>query len=113
MPATFTLDEQPDAWVLTARGDIDYADSPAFGACVESLLSGSPSAAIVDLSKIRFLDSSGLGLLLRLYREYGADSPRLVLIPSRPVSDVLDLTRLSDRFVTAPDLASARAALIA
>jgi len=111
MPATFTLDEHPDAWILTALGEIDYADSPAFRSCVECLLSGAPPAAIVDFSKIGFLDSSGLGQLLRLHREYDADSRRLVLIPSKPVLSVLDLTRLSERFTTAPDLASARAAL--
>jgi anti-anti-sigma factor len=112
MPAKFTLDQHPDAWVLTAQGEIDYADSPAFRSCVECLLAGSPPAAIIDLSKIRFLDSSGLGLLLRLHREYDADSRRMVLIPSKPVSGVLDLTRLADRFVTAPDLETARAALV-
>lgn len=111
MPATFTLDEHPDAWVLTAQGEIDYADSPAFTSCVECLLSGSPPAAIIDLSRTRYLDSSGLGLLLRLHREYGADSHPLVLIPSAPVTSVLDLTRLTDRFTTVPDLASAYAAL--
>jgi anti-anti-sigma factor len=111
MPASFSIDEHPDAWVLTARGELDYADNAAFRSCIESVLSARPAAIVVDLSDIRYLDSSGLGLLLRLHREYGAESGRLVLVPSEPVRGVLEITRLTDLFATSADLAAALGSL--
>jgi len=111
MPASFSIDEHPEAWVLTARGELDYADNAAFRTCIETVVNGKPAAIIVDLSQIQYLDSSGLGLLLRLHREYGAESGRLVLVPSESVRGVLEITRLSDLFTTATDIAAAFASL--
>jgi anti-anti-sigma factor len=111
MPASFSIDEHPEAWVLTARGELDYADNAAFRTSIETVLRAKPTAIVVDLSNILYLDSSGLGLLLRLHREYGAESGRLVLIPSESVRGVLEITRLSDLFATANDIAAAFAAL--
>jgi anti-sigma B factor antagonist len=89
------------------RGELDWADNAAFRACIESVLAACPAVCIVDMSDISYLDSSGLGLLLRLHREYGAGSGRLVLIPSATVRGVLEITRLTDLFATQPDLAAA------
>jgi anti-sigma B factor antagonist len=111
MPASFSIDELPEAWVLTARGELDYADNAAFRSCIESVLAGGPDAIVVDMSDIHYLDSSGLGLLLRLHREYGAESGRLVLVPSESVRGVLEITRLTNLFATSPDVAAAISSL--
>lgn len=111
MPASIRIDEGPDTWVLTARGELDYADCPTFRSHVQRVLNGMPGACIVDLSGIDYLDSSGLGLLLSLYREYGNAGGRLVLIPSETVDGILDITRLDSLFDTAADMPSALARL--
>jgi anti-sigma B factor antagonist len=111
VPATISSDERPGAWVLTARGELDYADCAAFRSHVDRILRAMPPACIVDLSEIDYLDSSGLGLLLSLYREYGTAGGKLVLIASETVDGILDITRLDTLFATAEDVESALAAL--
>jgi len=107
MPAHIEIDERPGVWVLEARGELDYADCEPFRRHVERILSERPRACIVDLSRIEYLDSSGLGLLLRLYREYTGSGGRLVLVASPAVEGVLEITRLDDLFATADDLGAA------
>jgi anti-sigma B factor antagonist len=107
MPAYIEIDERPGVWVLQARGELDYADCEAFRRSIERVLSAMPRACIVDLSGIDYLDSSGLGLLLRLYREYTGAGGRLVLIASAVVEGVLEITRLDELFATADDLGAA------
>jgi anti-sigma B factor antagonist len=113
VPATISTDERPGAWVLTARGELDYADCAAFRSHVDRVLQAMPSACIVDLSEIDYLDSSGLGLLLSLYREYGNAGGKLVLVASETVDGILDITRLDNLFATADDVESALAGLSA
>lgn len=111
MPATISTDEREEAWVLTARGELDYADCAMFRSHVDHVVEAMPAACIVDLSQIEYLDSSGLGLLLSLYREYGIAGGRLVLIASETVDGILDITRLDNLFATADDVDSALAGL--
>jgi anti-sigma B factor antagonist len=100
MPAAMSIDERPGVWVLTARGELDYADCAAFRSQVERIVSAMPAACIVDLSGIDYLDSSGLGLLLSLYREYGGAGGKLVLVASDTVDGILEITRLDNVFTT-------------
>lgn len=107
MAAQIEIDEKPDVWVLQARGELDYADCEPFRRQIEHIVAEMPRACIVDLSRIEYLDSSGLGLLLRLYREYAGSGGRLVLIASATVDGILEITRLDDLFATAADMGTA------
>jgi anti-sigma B factor antagonist len=107
MPAAMSIDERPGVWVLTARGELDYAECATFRKQVERIVSAMPAACVVDLSGIDYLDSSGLGLLLSLYREYGGAGGRLVLVASDTVDGILEITRLDDVFTKADTVGSA------
>jgi anti-sigma B factor antagonist len=111
MPARIEIHERPDVWVLEASGELDYADCEAFRHQIDRVVTEMPRVCIVDLSGIEYLDSSGLGLLLRLYREYSTAGGRLVLIASAVVDGILEITRLDDLFVTADDLGTALASI--
>ena len=102
-----SIDELSDAWVLAVKGELDYGESAAFRIEVERILRARPAAVIVDFSQVDYLDSSGLGLLLSLSREYGETDGQLVLVPSEPVDAVLEMTRLKGVFTLEADVASA------
>jgi anti-sigma B factor antagonist len=76
---------------------------------IDRILKSAPPATIVDLSGLEYLDSSGLGLLLSLSKEYGAQGGKLVLVTSETVNNILSLTRLNGIFSTATDLEEAMA----
>jgi anti-sigma B factor antagonist len=73
----------------------------------DRILRAAPPATIVDLSELEYLDSSGLGLLLSLSREYTAGGGRFVLVTNETVDSILDLTRLTGIFSIASDLPEA------
>jgi anti-sigma B factor antagonist len=111
MPLTIDLDQDQPYWTLTLQGDLDYGECASFRMNIDRILKASPKAAIVDLSGLEYLDSSGLGLLLSLSKEYGAQGGKLVLITNETVDNILSLTRLSGIFTTATTMDEALAML--
>lgn len=109
MALTIDLSQEPSLWILTLHGDLDYGECAAFRMNIDRILKSAPPATIVDLSSLEYLDSSGLGLLLSLSKEYGAQGGKLVLVTSETVDNILSLTRLNGIFSTATDLEEAMA----
>jgi anti-anti-sigma factor len=84
---------------VRVRGEIDIATNPSFDAVLDAARGAGVHLLEMDLSQVTFMGSSGLAALLRaqrLMRERGA---RLVLLrPSRAVTDLLEMTKLLERF---------------
>ena len=93
----------PEAEV-DVRGEVDIATTPQFDDAVRVALEDGASVLVMRLADVTFMGSSGLAGLLkaqRLMREAGG---RLVLAePSPAVTDLLDMTKLQDRFRLAGD----------
>ena len=104
MALTIDLDQEPGYWRLTLAGDLDYGECATFRMNIDRILKSAPAATIVDLSDVEYLDSSGLGLLLSLSKEYGQSGGKLVLVTNETVDNILSLTRLNGIFATAPQL---------
>ncbi|MDF1543023.1 MAG: STAS domain-containing protein [Anaerosomatales bacterium] len=109
MSLTIDLTQEPTYWLLKLAGDLDYGECAAFRVNIDRILKNSPPAAIVDLSNLEYLDSSGLGLLLSLSKEFGAQGGRLVLVTNETVDNILSLTRLNGIFSTASSMEDALA----
>ena len=101
------LDQNHLSWTAKVSGDLDYGQCAAFRLFIDRILRESPPAVILDLSLVDYLDSSGLGLLLALSKEYGAIGGRLVLVINETVENILSLTRLDGIFTAATSLAEA------
>jgi anti-sigma B factor antagonist len=101
MTLRINLDQEPSYWKLTLAGDLDYGECSAFRMNIDRILKSAPPATIVDLSGVEYLDSSGLGLLLSLSKEYGQAGGKLVLVTNETVDNILSLTRLNGIFSTA------------
>jgi anti-sigma B factor antagonist len=104
MALTINLDQTPAYWRLTLVGDLDYGECSSFRMNIDRILKSAPPATIVDLSDVEYLDSSGLGLLLSLSKEYGQSGGKLVLVTNETVDNILSLTRLNGIFATAPKI---------
>ncbi|HEY3317496.1 MAG TPA: STAS domain-containing protein [Coriobacteriia bacterium] len=108
MALQIELEQAEEQWTLALSGELDYSECAAFRMNIDRILKASPPATIVDLSHLDYLDSSGLGLLLSLSKEYGAQGGRLVLVTNETVDNILSLTRLNGIFSTAPSLDEAK-----
>jgi anti-sigma B factor antagonist len=111
MSLSIDLVQGESYWLLTLAGDLDYGECASFRMNIDRILKTSPPSTIVDLSDLEYLDSSGLGLLLSLSKEYGAQGGRLVLVTNETVDNILSLTRLNGIFSTATSVDDARAVL--
>ena len=107
MALSMELTQKPGFWVLNLRGDLDYGECASFRMNIDRILKTVPEATVIDLSGLDYLDSSGLGLLLSLSKEYGAGGGKLALVTNAAVDNILSLTRLNGIFATASTMEEA------
>jgi anti-sigma B factor antagonist len=80
------------AW-LTPQGDLDMQNAPSLVRDAQREYAAGAERVVVDLSGVTFLDSSGVGALVTLWRTIG-ETPGTFAIaaPSRPAQSVLTTT---------------------
>ena len=82
--------------VLAERIDLNNFDS--FGDKLEKLSEGTPGHVVLDMEKVRFLDSSGLGAVMSFCKYLnGIDRGLKVANCSSQVLTLFKLTELSDK----------------
>ena len=67
------------ARLVLLRGDINFSNAEATERRVDALVAGAP-AVVVDVTGVRYLDSSGLNLLLRQSRAAGERDAGFVVV---------------------------------
>jgi N-acetylglucosaminyldiphosphoundecaprenol N-acetyl-beta-D-mannosaminyltransferase len=95
--------------VLTVPSRLDFEEVHRIRAEMEATLL-SPTPVVLDLKQVEFIDSTGVGLLIRMQKRARCDGHQLVLTNlSENVRRALELMRLQDFFIVAPNLAAAEA----
>ena len=88
------------AVIVAAQGEIDLRHSPDFHKDLVKICEERPHVLVIHLGAVSYMDSSGVGTLVEIYRrtkEYGG---RMVLVaPTVRVRGVFEITKL-DRFFT-------------
>ncbi len=83
-----------DTWVITVIGEVDLANRERFHAVVEQALFASPAKLIFDLAGVRFMDSSGLGVLLSAANKATSVEVRTPSLAVRRLIELSGLTNL-------------------
>lgn len=65
----FDVIAEPVAGRLDLVGEFDLACGQRFRAARAAILAGGPAEVVVDLTRLRFIDASGIGLLVELGNE--------------------------------------------
>jgi anti-sigma B factor antagonist len=79
--------------VVHVSGELDMATAPELSECLDRLAASSVPAVVVDLSRLTFCDSSGLGVLVTFAHRVEELGTRLVLrSPTPTVRRVFELT---------------------
>ena len=99
---------------MIADGEIDFSSATAMQARIIGAREREATALLIlDLAAVRFIDSSGLGVLLALQRELQGEEGRLVLLcPTDVVRRSLSVTGLDRHFVLAESITAAEAILV-
>jgi anti-sigma B factor antagonist len=84
--------------VVTPAGEIDLAGAPRLKSTLVGLLDEGFMRFVVDLSAVRFLDSTGLGVLIAFSRRLGPDGEVVLAEAPEAVLSLLELTGLAAQF---------------
>ena len=85
--------------IIRVSGELDLSTRDRLQAAIRAVESSQPTTMVLDLRNIRFLDSTGLNLLLAEQAKARAQGRRLLLIrPVGPADRIFRLTLLEDRF---------------
>ncbi|MBM0275422.1 STAS domain-containing protein [Micromonospora tarensis] len=89
--------------VLEARGELDMATSPQLRESLQRLADAGDQHVVLDLAGVGFMDSSGLGALVVMFKAMRDVGGRLSLAAVRPaVHSVLTVTSV-DRVIPVYD----------
>ena len=93
--------------VFHFTGQLDAYSEKRFVEYVADVLKTSSSPAVFDLSKIDFLDSSGLGALVQLAKQCTDQKRSFHLVGNTRVTQTIKLVRLEEFLHLMPDLSTA------
>jgi len=95
----FTVREQDGSNIVAFEGDVDLQSSPdARKILLETVTKGKP--VLIDLSKVNYIDSSGVASLVESFQSARKSGLNLVLVSvSEGALRVLQLARLDKVFV--------------
>lgn len=112
MHVTVSTSQQNGVFVLSFGGDIDVASAVMVRDALDRVIAAGHHVIVLDLGEVRFLDSTGLGVMvgrLKAVRDLGGD---MHLVCSSPrIVRVMSITGLDGVFTIHDSVADAVAAL--
>ena len=90
---------------LALAGELDLTNAGTFTAELQRSERTEAETVIVDMSRLEFIDSTGVAVLVAAWRRAEADGRSLMIVPSSAASvrRVLDLTGLTARLPVATE----------
>jgi anti-anti-sigma factor len=90
------------ASVIAVTGELDLASSPMFEAELARVIESDAEQLILDLRELEFMDSSGLGTLVRAHQRAEETGKQFGLVKGpQQVQRLLTLTGVEDRLTLA------------
>lgn len=90
---------------------LDAAAAPSLRQELAGRFDNRPERVILDLANVAFIDSTGLGVLVSMLKQMGANG-RIVIVGASPaVQRLLQITRLDTLFLQCDSMSAAHAAL--
>ncbi len=90
--------EQGTTIVIELAGECDLAGAAAVRQAIAAALAGRPEYVVFDLSRLTFMDSTGLHITIELAQRADVENARLVIIPGPPaVQRLFDIAGVTER----------------
>lgn len=97
---------------IAPKGALDLASSRELQTRLAELAGENGTEAILDLSGVSFIDSVGLGVVLKASSRFHRQGKRLLIVaPGGPVHRILEFAGVSDRLPVVDSVDEARAQL--
>jgi anti-sigma B factor antagonist len=106
-----TSESIPEGEVVTPAGDVDLSGSPVLRNELRRVQQKRPKRIIVELSRVGYMDSTGLATLVEAMQQGRKFGTRIVLCAlTDRVRSIIEIARLDSVFVIAPSREAARTA---
>lgn len=93
-------EQRGDATILSLRGEIDVYTAPRLRQTIVDLVDGGATRLVVDMEKVDFLDSTGLGVLVEgLKRVKSRDGSLSLVATQDKILKIFDITGLNKAFL--------------
>jgi anti-anti-sigma factor len=87
-----------NAWSILVRGEVDMATAPRLADVIDDTIANGAQVIVVRLEHVSFIDSSGLGVLLKGANRLEAVGGRLFLEGATPVVErLLKVSGITER----------------
>ncbi len=97
--------------VFPLEGEIDLHVSPRIATLLAAVVKGKPQKLVVDLSKVSYIDSSGLAVLIEGMQNVEAYGGKFLIAGlQETVRPIFEIARLDQVFRLFPDVDAALAA---
>jgi anti-sigma B factor antagonist len=97
--------------VLTVEGELDIATAPRMISALNEALADEDVPLLVDLTRVVFMDSTGLALLMNARRRaMRRERGFAIVCPGGPISRVFEIADMVESLRVCPDRESARKA---
>jgi len=108
----FSISREPGYAVLSVTGDVDAGTEQHFRDALTSVLTHGVLRIVVDLSRVDFMSSAGIGVVMGVRRVLSDAGGSVVLAsPHGQVAQVLSMTGVAEVIPVTASLADAVAAL--
>lgn len=92
--------EEKDVWIIEPQGEIDIYTSPTFKNKVLDSYNEKKTDLVVDGEKLDYIDSTGLGALISIFKAIEEDENKIHLINIKPnIKKLFDITELDKLFI--------------
>lgn len=106
-----TREVRKNCQIFHLLGQLDAFSEPSFQKVVINCLNSGPKSIILDLSLIDFIDSSGLGALVRIAKTLEKVKGKLQIVTNARVTQTVKMVRLEKFLSLQPSLEEALANL--
>lgn len=102
-PVVKDVTQHDQGLVVSLTGEIDYNQSHKLLAALNEQVEKRPSRLVIDLSEVDYMDSSGLGTLVKIFQQVNAYKGKMALVAMNDrVRNAFEITRL-DKFFAIHD----------
>ena len=88
------IDKKDDYLILNLAGDLDVYSEEEFRDFIEDELKDKNLDLVIDIEDLDYLDSTGLGMLMKIYKMYDENGQKVKII--NPKENILKLFKITD-----------------
>ena len=93
------VEEKKDYLLVKLIGDLDVYSKEDFSKFVEKSLKNTDIDFIIDLEELEYIDSTGLGMFINIYKDQEEKGKNIKIInPKENIKKLFKITDISDLF---------------